>query len=460
MKKILCFTVLLGCVHILTAQVGIGTSIPAADLEIIAKAVPDPGEFNGLIIPKVAVLPGTPAPSGLLIYLTAPSGTNLPGFYYSDGTNYIPVAQGNNGAFVETASPTTIATNRTANITRTGNVSIGGTLNSGKLNVEVVSANTSADPTGLFVSNVNTGTATSNTQSAVFENRATNNGMKFGILNSVNGNGGGSRTGIRNTVTNNGSGSNAENVIGIDNFIGAVDGAAATSINYGIRSEIGLTTSNANTIGIQSIARGTDVREDFSGWFQGDRFAIRNEDASTGYNLTVDTGTNGQVLTSNGAGGTSWANSSANKLRVRATFSNNRTFTNSNQGPNTNFIVWQRLIFDSEITTTNDYNEAAGVFTAPRDGYYGITINIRATFSFGSDLHAGLALRKNNDINGFYQMNVYRSDEFGNRVVRTLSSHVYLNAGDTIDMSFGYSETIPDFNAIEANTSELIIVEF
>lgn len=316
MKKILCFTVLLGCVHILTAQVGIGTSIPAADLEIIAKAVPDPGEFNGLIIPKVAVLPGTPAPSGLLIYLTAPSGTNLPGFYYSDGTNYIPVAQGNNGAFVETASPTTIATNRTANITRTGNVSIGGTLNSGKLNVEVVSANTSADPTGIFVSNVNTGTATSNTQSAVFENRATNNGMKFGILNSVNGNGGGSRTGIRNTVTNNGSGSNAENVIGIDNFIGEVNGAAATSINYGIRSEIGLTTSNANTIGIQSIARGTDVREVFSGWFQGDRFAIRNEDASTGYNLTVDTGTNGQVLTSNGAGGTSWANA-ANAVPVQ-----------------------------------------------------------------------------------------------------------------------------------------------
>ena len=68
-------------------------------------------------------------------------------------------------------------------------------------------------------------------------------------------------------------------------------------------------------------------------------------------------------------------------------------------------------------------------------------------------------MTKNTDVNGFYQMSAYRSDEFGNRVVRTLTANVYLSSGDPINLHFGFSQTLANFNDLEANTSELIIIE-
>lgn len=70
-------------------QVGIGTTDPIADLHVQSKTTLAPGEFNGIIIPKVAVLPATVGPSGLIIYLTAIDGTNNSGFYVSDGSSYL-----------------------------------------------------------------------------------------------------------------------------------------------------------------------------------------------------------------------------------------------------------------------------------------------------------------------------------------------------------------------------------
>ncbi len=103
-----CITIaFLGAMYV-NAQVGIGTTDPIADLHVVANPSPDAGSYNGIIIPKVAVLPTTTAPSGLIIYLTAQDGTNNPGIYYSNGTNYInltDVATVNSGDTVRARYP-------------------------------------------------------------------------------------------------------------------------------------------------------------------------------------------------------------------------------------------------------------------------------------------------------------------------------------------------------------------
>lgn len=68
MKKL--YSLLIACIGLTAyAQVGIGTAIPAADLEIIAKPLPlATGEHNGIIIPKVVALPTVVAPSGTIVF--------------------------------------------------------------------------------------------------------------------------------------------------------------------------------------------------------------------------------------------------------------------------------------------------------------------------------------------------------------------------------------------------------
>jgi hypothetical protein len=56
-------------------------------------------------------------------------------------------------------------------------------------------------------------------------------------------------------------------------------------------------------------------------------------------------------------------------------------------------------------------------------------------------------------------MSAYRSNEFGNRFVRTLTASVYIYRGDLINLHFGFSQRLANFNDLEANISELIIIE-
>ena len=69
------------------AQVGIGTTVPKAQLEIVASNQAAPSNSDGLIIPKVnafpAVNPGA-AQQSMLVYLTTISAGKAPGFYYWD----------------------------------------------------------------------------------------------------------------------------------------------------------------------------------------------------------------------------------------------------------------------------------------------------------------------------------------------------------------------------------------
>lgn len=71
--------------QLICAQVGIGTSAPAAQLDVAATNVASPANTDGLLIPRISAFPAlnpTAPQHGMLVFLTATSGTNMPGFYY------------------------------------------------------------------------------------------------------------------------------------------------------------------------------------------------------------------------------------------------------------------------------------------------------------------------------------------------------------------------------------------
>ncbi|WP_156340120.1 hypothetical protein [Nonlabens sp. YIK11] len=312
LKLLFVLTIILTISFNAMAQVGINTIEPTADLEIVADASPMTGKYNGIIIPKVDALPvtgdatfPTAAQAGLLVYLNpsaTPDGTE--GIYMFDGSQYIKLEPASaSGAFYDNGT-TNFATTTTSNVQRTGKVSVGSSLSTGKFNVDVVSANNSADPIAIKVENNNTGTGSVNTYSAYLENKSTvgGTGIKYGIRSEVSSAGNSDRVGIYNNVIS--SGSAARGVIGINNVVGGTSGT--TAINIGIRSEIGTPASDANSFGIYSIARGNDLRNNYSGWFQGDKFAIKNEDNSDGYEMPTISGNAGQVLMTNGTDVAAW----------------------------------------------------------------------------------------------------------------------------------------------------------
>ena len=67
------------------AQVGVNTTTPHAQLDVVASNQATPSPTDGLLVPRVDNFPVT-NPSvnqqGMLVYLTTTVGTNLPGFYY------------------------------------------------------------------------------------------------------------------------------------------------------------------------------------------------------------------------------------------------------------------------------------------------------------------------------------------------------------------------------------------
>jgi|GEM_PF-2587048 len=298
-------------------QVGIRTIKPKADLEIVSSPTPGIDNYNGIIIPKVTTLPlsGTdafpkPEQAGLVLYLNS-TDTNTRGIYMFDGTNYVKLEDGAlAGAFYDTGT-TTIANSTSANIQRSGNVSIGSGLNSGRLNVEISDTEplTNIPRIALKLLNSSTSKSEVDTYGADLENAsepigATKN--KVGLRSVVTGSGTANHVGIINRVTDNASATNGGTVIGIDTQIGNVLGDNLD--NYGIKSSIGDANSTGNIYGIYSKVLGNTTVNKYSGYFQGANFAIRNADNSTGYNLTVETGTAGQVLTTDGSGIASWVN--------------------------------------------------------------------------------------------------------------------------------------------------------
>lgn len=71
----------------LSAQVGINTAVPDAQLDIRSSNQTAPNNKDGLLVPKMDTFPATnptAAQNGMLVFLTTAVGANPPGFYYWD----------------------------------------------------------------------------------------------------------------------------------------------------------------------------------------------------------------------------------------------------------------------------------------------------------------------------------------------------------------------------------------
>ena len=101
MKKQLLKLILLLLVSTVSAQVGINTTNPDAQLDIRSSNQATPLNTDGILIPKIDAFPvtnPTTAQNGMMVFLTTTIGTKLPGFYYWDNatTSWIGLASSPN----------------------------------------------------------------------------------------------------------------------------------------------------------------------------------------------------------------------------------------------------------------------------------------------------------------------------------------------------------------------------
>tara|TARA_R110000850_G_scaffold12897_19_gene42624 strand:- start:2648 stop:4021 length:1374 start_codon:yes stop_codon:yes gene_type:complete len=432
-----CYTLLV-CVFfsfISFAQVGIGTATPTADLEIMSRAILAPGEFNGIIIPKVTTLPTgallpTLAHKGLILYLE--SGTASEGFYFFDGTSFQNVSDTamETPAFYENAT-TSPAVNTTGAIQREGQISIGGSLNTGKLNIEIESTDAVGTRTALRIDNSNGSSSATTTYAIYSENTSSTTGNKYGIKNDVSSDGIGDHIGIENKVYD--SGSATTSLTGIFNDVGTTNGTG--TINYGLRSEIGSANSRGTNYAVYGYAQhGTTTTDpSYSGYFRGDHFAIRNEADSDGYEMPTLSGSAGQVLTTDGNGIASWENLDANKSIVKGHLGSLWQSSTGSSNP----VDYLKIPFDNDpIDTKNEFDTVTNRFTATIAGYYQICIQVSSD-NYDVDSTQGLAIYKGANL---LSIDVRRHTNVGStaedHINRSLNNIVQLNAGEFIEFRF------------------------
>ncbi len=95
MKKIM-FVLMLCTFYSIFAQVGVGTTSPNANLDIVATNSATPANTDGILIPRVDAFPAvnpTANQHSMLVYLTTATASDAIGFYYWDNTltDWIPL---------------------------------------------------------------------------------------------------------------------------------------------------------------------------------------------------------------------------------------------------------------------------------------------------------------------------------------------------------------------------------
>lgn len=203
-------------ITVLKAQVGIGTTTPNAQLQILSSNQATPANNDGLIIPKIDAFPATnPTASqqGMMVYLTTAVGAKQPGFYYWNNTSTNWFAVGDKTAWGTTGNAgTAIATNflgttdanglifRTNNLERmrifpTGDFVVGATASPYAGNIFTV-VGTAALPFGVNGFSANNGSGTwgeiltgSNTGFSAVQGVYGGSGAGAGVLGNYNGTG-------------------------------------------------------------------------------------------------------------------------------------------------------------------------------------------------------------------------------------------------------------------------------
>ncbi len=381
------------------AQVGIGTSNPKAQLDIISNSPENPAVIDGILIPRVEKFPVT-APSaaqhGMLVFLNK----NLPefpsGFYFwnNNSAKWETISGSGSANFYKTgtsASPNNI----TDPLYRMGNVGIGTQELTSKLQVALNSNTDLAIKKGLDVDNNNPATDNLTTYGIESNNRSATNGNKYGIKNNVGGIGSGIHYGIF-TETYQNAGTN--DIYGIFNRVGRTFGARSN--NYGIYTQIGTIQGSGNIYGIYSSALGDANANVYAGYFAG-RLGIGLTPEEE-YVLPATRGKNEQILTLNSTGTMSW------------------TYNNVSNYSSTGGATGEYAIGD-EVYTLRINNEVSGILIPKASDHKGRIIILigwpgigskNLNFSTGDNL---LDITTNTTVTSITGRQVYKIQSAGNR---------------------------------------------
>ncbi len=432
MKLKIYITILLLTVICATnAQVGIGTTAPnaASILDITATN-------SGLLIPRIALTGAsdiTTIPSPVTSLLVYNSGFSPNGYYYWNGTIWVQLAIANNAWSLTGNTGTNSATNflGTADdkdiVFRRNNIRAGYigdavydlvTFNSNNGNTSF-GANTMLNPTV----NVVTQTGVRNTGFGVNVMPGLSTGIRnvaigeFALFSNT--------IGTENTAS--GSGAMFSNVSGKLNV--AIGRNALTTTNADNNTAVGAASLRQNSSGTNNTALGFEALRNVTGsgnvgiGYQAGRaettsnklyiensnadasnaliygefdtnivrvngtLQISNPAAAPGYALPIVRGTNGQVLQTNGAGGTAWANSINNFSLTRSTLSANQVV---------NATGWQKITFDSVAFDLigGEFVTGTNRFVATTAGYYEINAGFH-TFNKNDAEQYAVAVYKN-----------------------------------------------------------------
>jgi len=143
--------------------------------------------------------------------------------------------------------------------------------------------------------------------------------------------------------------------------------------------------------------------------------------ATTGYALPTARGTNGQVLQTDGAGATTWANPQSNLSVMRSNLGANQSLGTGG---------WQLLNFNTVVFDLNtEFNTGTSRFVATKTGYYEVNAGYHTDNQSNTQFYS-IGVRKNG---AFYQQTTGNHSGTG-PVCRNINCIVALTAGDYIEI--------------------------
>ena len=470
-KRIIFFFYILASFNAL-AQVGVNTTTPNAQLDIVSSSQATPANTDGILIPRIDAFPTTnPTASqqSMLVYLTTTSGSNTPGFYYWDNTTTSWKTFGGATAWSLTGNSGTTSTSNFIGTTdnkdivfKRNNVRAGyigdptydGSYRYNNGNT-VFGANSMTNPTINFagqtgVRNVAIGTNVMPSLGA----GNTNVGIGDFALFSNNSGNANTAVGSGSLYTNS---SGTGNVAMGRNTLTSTNGSYNTGLGFAaLRSTstgqnntaIGYNAGYSNTTGSNSVFIGNQAGYNETG---NNKLYIENTTAdannaliygdfgttpkilrtngqlqignpsSSGYALPTVRGSNGQILQTNGAGSTSWVDTPSNISIVRANLSSNQSLGTGG---------WQKINFNTSIfDTKSEFNTSTNRFVALKDGYYEVNAGYH-TDNQSNTQYYSIGVYKNGSL---YQMTAGNHSNLG-VVSRNVDCIISLVAGDYIEI--------------------------
>jgi hypothetical protein len=302
MKKIILYYFLLFAIPVIS-QVGIGTTEPGAQLDIVATDINNPSKIDGILIPRIKKFPSQDPGSeqhGMLIFLSEAFNNSPAGFYYwhQQEVEWKSIVSDAKAANFYEPFTTESPGNITDNLFRKGNIGIGTENIESKLQIAINPGDAEDIKKGLEIDN-NNPEKTRNTYGIEITNRSKTDAIKYGLKLNVSTDGEAERYGIYN-VTSKATGS--RDMYGIYNKVGRTEGAS--SDNYGIFTEIGTNTGRGNIYGIYARAEGNSSSRVFAGYFAGP-VGIGKTPAEE-YILPDSRGEENQILVSDNSGKVNW----------------------------------------------------------------------------------------------------------------------------------------------------------